>query len=270
MTNVGIAVSHRDKNNFLSCLVTNTLIDLHTISDATQCLPRWTYRESVPVDGEPAGRYQKVSNINSSALTKFRQHYNDDGISEDDLFYYVYGVLHHQGYRTKYANDLKKEAARVPLAASLADFHTFAQAGRQLADLHVNYEQVEPYPLTETYTDRWQPFAPDAYRVRKMRYGGRAREKDLTTIIYNDGITLTGIPDKAHEYRLGSRSALDWLIDRYQVKTDKDSGIVNDPNDWADEHDASRYILDLVKRITTVSVRTVDIVSTLPALPGIP
>ena len=83
-----------------------------------------------------------MSNISASALTKFRQHYNDDGISEDDLFYFVYGVLQHQGYRTKYANDLKKEAARIPLAASLADFHTFAQAGRQLADLHVNYEQV--------------------------------------------------------------------------------------------------------------------------------
>ena len=103
-----------------------------------------------------------------------------------------------------------------------------------------------------------------------MRYGGRARDKDLTTIVYNDGITLTDIPAKAHEYRLGSRSALDWLIDRYQVKTDKASGIVNDPNDWADEHDDPRYILDLVKRITTVSVRTVDIVASLPALPGIP
>ena len=249
--------------------MTNVLPNLHTIGDV-QYMPRWTYQESKPVDGESVGQYQQVSNISVTALTKFRQHYADDGISEDDLFYYVYGVLHHQGYRTKYANDLKKEAARVPLAADRADFHAFAEAGRQLADLHVNYEQVEPFPLTETYTDRWQPFAPDAYRVHKMRYGGRARNKDLTTIVYNDGITLTDIPAKAHEYRLGSRSALDWLIDRYQIKTDRASGIVNDPNDWADEHDDPRYILDLVKRVTTVSVRTVDIVASLPDLPGIP
>lgn len=268
-TNIGIAVSDKDKNQLLSVLMTNVLPD-HDAVYHGQYLPRWTYQESKPVDGESTGQYQQVSNISATALTKFRHHYADDNISADDLFYYVYGVLHHQGYRTKYANDLKKEAARVPLAADRADFQAFAQAGRRLAKLHINYEQAEPYSLTETYTDRWQPFAPDAYRVRKMRYGGRARDKDLTTIVYNDGITLTGIPAKAHEYRLGSRSALDWLIDRYQFKTDRASGIINDPNDWADEHDAPRYILDLVKRITTVSVRTVDIVAALPDLPGIP
>ena len=264
--NMGIAVNYRDKNQLLFCLMTSILVDFQFAYNG-QYLPRWTYQESIPLDGESGVQYEQVSNISASTLTKFRQHYNDDGMSEDDLFYFVYGVLQHRGYRTKYANDLKKEAARIPLAASLADFHTFSQAGRQLADLHVNYEQAEPHSLAETYTDRWQPFAPDAYRVRKMRYGGSARAKDLTTIVYNDGITLTGIPAKAHDYRLGSRSALDWLIDRYQVKTDKDSRIVNDPNDWAAEHDDPRYILDLVKRITTVSVRTVDIVATLPELP---
>ena len=104
-----------------------------------------------------------------------------------------------------------------------------------------------------------------------MRYGGRARNKDLTTIVYNDAITLTGIPAKAHDYRLGSRSALDWLsLTATKSRPTRPASIVNDPNDWADEHDDPRYILDLVKRITTVSVRTVDIVSTLPALPGIP
>ena len=264
--NLGIAVSYRDRNNPFTCLMTNILPDYDTVYHG-QYLPHWTYQESIPLGGASAVQYEKVSNISATALTKFRHHYATDNISEDDLFYYVYGVLHHQGYRTKYANDLKKEAARIPLAANPAEFHKFAQAGRQLADLHVNYEQVEPYPLTETYTDRWQPFAPDAYRVRKMRYGGTARKKDPTTIIYNDGITLTGIPAKAHDYQLGPRSALDWLIDRYQVKTDRASGIVNDPNDWAAEHDDPRYILDLVKRITTVSVRTVDIVATLPELP---
>ncbi len=157
-----------------------------------------------------------------------------------------------------------KSAARIPMADSLADFRAFAEAGRELADLHVNYESVEPYPLEEIHGSRWNPSAKDAYRVEKMRYPGGHKNRDTSTIIYNAGITLSGIPAKAHEYRLGPRSAIDWLVDRYQVRTHKASGIVNDPNDWGEELGEPRYILDLVKRVTAVSVRTVDIVKGLP------
>ena len=112
----------------------------------------------------------------------------------------------------------------------------------------------------------WDAEAPGAYRVEKMAYAGRRANPDKSRIIYNAGITLAGIPEVAHEYQLGSRSALGWLIDRYQVRTHKASGIVNDPNDWCAEHDNPRYILDLVKRVTTVSIRTVEIVKALPAV----
>ena len=170
-------------------------------------------------------------------------------------------MLHSRQWREKFADDLTKSAARIPMTATAADFRAFADAGRELAELHVNYETVEPYPLLETHGPDWDPDAPNAYRVEKMAYAGPARNPDRTAIVCNTHITLSGIPQQAHEYHLGSRSALDWLIDRYQVKTDSKSGITNDPNDWAKEHGQSRYIIDLVKRVTTVSVRTVEIVN---------
>ena len=153
------------------------------------------------------------------------------------------------------------------MAAALDDFCAFADAGRQLTDLHVNYESVEPYPLEEMHASNWNPNTDDAFRVEKMKYGGRRPNLDTSTIIYNAGITLKDIPPEAHEYKLGTRSALDWLIDRYQVRTHTKSGIVNDPNDWAEEAGDPRYILDLIKRVTTVSVETVGIVRGLPELP---
>ena len=210
---------------------------------------------------------QRVSNINPAALAEFRAHYKDSAISEDDLFYFTYGVLHSGQWRETFANDLAKSAARIPMAATLDDFRAFAAAGRELADLHVNYESVEPYQLKEIHASNWNPDAPEAFRVEKMKYAGKRPNLDMSTIIYNAGITLTGIPAAAHDYKLGTRSALDWLIDRYQIRTHKKSGIVNDPNDWAHEVGDPRYILDLVKRVTTVSLRTVDIVNSLPQLP---
>ena len=153
------------------------------------------------------------------------------------------------------------------MAGSEDDFWAFVDAGEELADLHVNYESVEPFPLDEIYSPRWNSKAPDAFRVTKMAYLGKRPNLDRTRIIYNAGITLADIPDAAHDYRLGTRSALDWLVERYRVKTDKKSGITNDPNDWADEMGDPRYILDLVKRVTNVSLQTVNIVESLPELP---
>ena len=258
--NIGIAINEKDKNNPLSCLTLDALPNLHTVGD-TRFLPRWTYEKSLSRDG-----YEKVSNINPVSLGKFRDHYADNNISEDDLFHYVYGMLHHQGYRTRYAANLSKEAPRIPMAASLADFHAFVEAGEALSDLHVNYESVKPYPLKEEVTGK--PDMLNLYRVtNKMKHPGKRGDLDESALMYNEHITLRGIPEEAHRYVVGQYSALRWLMERYYVKTDSASGIVNDPNDWCDERDDPRYIIDLTKRIVAVSVKTMEIVDSLPELP---
>ena len=171
----------------------------------------------------------------------------------------------------------KKEKPRVPLVESRALFDAFAAAGRELCDLHVGYETVEPYPLTEEWAAGADPETnPGVLRVgdRKMSYvkasvsgtGHGKRDLDRSRLRYNDYLTLSGIPPSAHEYVLGTRSGIDWIIDRYYIKTDKASGIVNDPNQWGLERGEPRYIVDLIKRVVTVSVRTVEIVAGLPSL----
>ena len=141
----------------------------------------------------------------------------------------------------------------------------FVEAGQRLLDVHIGYEDIELYPLDEQVA-MGAPRGPERYRVEKMRWGGPARDPDRSRIVYNDWITLAGIPDEAHDYVVGPRSALAWLIDRYQVKPAKAAGIVNDVNDWGLERGEPRYILDLVKRIVTVSVETMRIVRGLPEL----
>ena len=252
-----------------NALMTNTIADDGLTGHAV-CLPRYRYIPAQALTRKPndnGPKLERVSNINPNALTQFRQCYDDATITEDDLFYYTYGVLHSPQWRAAFADDLGKSPARIPMAPSLSDFRAFAEAGRQLADLHVNYESVQPYPLEEIHVDGWNADAASAYHAEKMSYAAQRPNLDTSRIIYNAGITLSGIPDQAHQYRLGSRSALDWIIDRYQVNTDSKSGVVNDPNDWATEHGDPRYIIDLIKRITTVSLRTVEIVQGLPQLP---
>ena len=268
--NLGISITGLGSNSTFHALMTDNTSEYCLTAVNSIYLSR--FRFALPCNdalrtaeqGEPA-ELERVSNINPAALAQFREHYGAADISEDDLFYYVYGVLHSPQYRETFADDLSKVAARIPMAATVADFRAFAQAGRELAELHINYETVEPYGLTESHSADWNADAADAYRVTKMSYAGKGGA-DKSTILYNAGIALSGIPEKAHLYRLGSRSALDWLLDRYRVKTDKASGIVNDPNDWAKEAGNPRYILDLVKRVTTVSVKTMDIIDRLPAL----
>jgi predicted helicase len=197
-----------------------------------------------------------VDNVTDAILADYRRSYGS-AVSKDDVFYYVYGLLHSPVYRTEFAADLKKMLPRIP---KVTDFAGFVRAGRELATLHVGYESVAPYELTETLTSG--AAVPDAerYRVQKMSFG---RGKDRSTIIYNAHLTLSGIPEAAYRYMLGSRSAIEWIIDRYQVSTRKDSGIRNDPNDWSED---PRYIVDLLKRIVTVSIDTMKIVDALPAL----
>ncbi|MFL6275233.1 MAG: type ISP restriction/modification enzyme [Blastocatellia bacterium] len=222
------------------CYCTN-LIPASTLTsvDMNQCFPFYTYDE----DGS-----NRRENITDWALTEYRSHYEDNSITKWDIFYYTYAVLHHPAYRARYAANLKRELPRIPYAP---DFHAFAQAGRQLAGLHVDYEKQPEYPLDMIEN----PEAPLDWRVEKMRLS-----KDKTRIVYNDFLTLAGIPAAAFEYRLGNRSALDWVIDQYQVSTDKRSGITNDPN----RADDPQYIFRLIGQVIMVSLETMKIVHALP------
>jgi len=227
-------------------LLTDSISDLHLSSPGcgTQCFPFYTYSE----DGST-----RRENITDWALEQFRSHYHDRSITKWDIFYYTYAVLHHPEYRTRYAANLKRELPRIPYAP---DFHAFAKAGKRLVELHVDYEKQKEYPLEQ----REKPGAKLDLRVEKMRLS-----KDKQTLIYNDFLTLTGIPKEAYDYRLGNRSALEWVIDQYQVSTDKRSGITNDPN----RPDDPEYILRLIGQVITVSLETVKTVTALPDL-GLP
>ena len=229
-----------------------------------QVLSRYVYDE--PTVGEQGELIQDerrcLDNITDDALDLYHARYGDS-VTKDQIFAYVYGILHSPEYHAQYANDLARLLPRIPEVATVEAFRGFSEAGQQLLDLHIGYEDAEPYRLEEQLAEN-APGEPKRYRVQKMRWGGSSKAPDYSTIVYNDWITLTGIPDEAHEYAVGPRSALAWLIDRYQVTTDKTSGIVNDPNDWGMEHGQPRYILDLVRRIVTVSIVTMRIVKALP------
>ena len=211
--------------------------------------------------------YRRVDNVTAATLASYREHYGDSGITKEDIFFYVYALLHHPEYRERYEDDLKKMLPHIPRAAG---FHTYASVGRELADLHVNYERVEPYPSVQEEASLHAPADPwERYRIgeRKMRFPklGR-RDKDFTRLEYNDYVTLTGIPAEAQGYSISGRSPLEWIIDRYHVKTDKASGIVNDPNDFLREQGRPDAVVDLIKRLVTVSMRTQELLATLPKL----
>lgn len=261
--NVGFYLTAPGSGHPFSALMLDVMPDIALWgSGSGQFFPRYSYRgvaaDAASLDvfedgGSPT--FERIDNVTDEILTDYKQSYGK--VTKDDIFFYVYGLLHSREYRDEFEADLMKMLPRIPKVTA---FKQFVEAGRALSELHLNYETAALYPLTENAK-------PDAsLRVTKLRYAKEGRLDNRTTIIYNDDITLTGIPGEAQEYLLGSRSALDWIIERYQVKTDKASGIVNDPNAWGDEHGDPRYILDLIKRITTVSVETVKIVNGLPSL----
>ncbi len=257
--------------NTFSALISDSHLALHLCSsrDAHQCFPFYTY----DVDGS-----NRRENITDWALAQFRTHYGDDSISKWEIFYYVYALLHHPGYRERYAADLKRELPRIPFApvatksppdASGGDlegggFWRFSRAGAELADLHLNYEQTERFNLN------WETLrTPIDYKVVKMRPGKKSdaqggEYKVFDRLRYNDRLLATGIPERAFAYRLGNRSALEWVIDQYRLKTDKRSGITHDPNGYSSDE---KYIVHLIERVIAVSLRTVDIVEGIAALP---
>lgn len=251
-----------------SCLMSDIIPDLEVISKG-QCHPLYYYEKveensqnellGATNDENIQDGYVRREAITDDALRDFQGHYQDQNITKVDVFYYVYGVLHSKEYRKKYAADLKKEWPRIPFAP---DFWAFSKAGRKLGELHVNYEQVEPYPLEEHSTELLFE-TRDYYRVEKMRFGGAARNPDRSVIQVNDHFRLEGIPEQAYEYVVNGKPALEWLIERYQYTQDRETGIINDPNEWSDD---PRYIVDLIKKVVTVSVETVKIVDGLPSL----
>ena len=208
---------------------------------AGQYFPFYIYDE----DGS-----NRRENITDWTLAQFREHYGDANIAKWDIFYYTYALLHHPTYREWYQVNLKRDLPHIPFAK---DFWKFVEAGRRLAEIHVHYEDQPEYKLdlieTEGMSLDW--------RVEQMKFS-----KDKTQIKYNDFLTLDGIPAEAFQYRLGNRSALEWVVDQYRIKTDKRSGIVNDPNRADDE----TYIVDLIRKVISVSLETVRIVEGLLGL----
>ncbi len=242
--NLVIIVSDVGHRSPFSLLIADVVADLHALAttDGFQCFPLYTY----DADGS-----NRRDNITDWALAHFRGHYTDATITKLDIFHYVYGLLHHPGYRERYGENLRRDLPHIPLAPAFAPF---ADAGRRLAELHLGYEAQPEYPLTFIEN----PAAPLSWRVEKLRLSA-----DKTSLRYNDFLTLAGIPPQVFDYRLGNRAALDWIIDQYQVSVDSRSGIVNDPN----RSDDPQYILRLIGQIVTVSLETAQLVAALGKLP---
>ncbi|GAY09626.1 DEAD/DEAH box helicase [Pseudonocardia sp. N23] len=267
--NLGIIVMAPRESAEFAVLATTSLPDLSFFTNSVQFFPRWTYEKARPDDGgfdfrSDAGAadehgYCQVDNITDAIVDSYKEAVGAP-VTKDDVFYYVYGLLHDSDYRQAYIADLRKMLPRIPTPSSRERLEQLAAAGRALADLHINYESVEPYPLDVQVRPGTDPDDRETWRVAKMKWKVKGNH---TTIVYNPKVTIAGIPEDAERYQLGSRSALGWIIDRYQRKVDNASGIVNDPNEWCDEHDDPQYIVNLIQRVTTVAVETMKIVDRL-------
>ncbi len=254
--NLVICVPGLSSTKDYSCIIARNIVD-SGVNNACQCLPLYWYYKITETN--LFGKFnQKNDGITDYILNLCKSKYKNSDISKDEIFYYVYGFLHNRSYIDKYSANLKKEIARIPLIDSYDDFIKFNEAGRKLADLHLNYENVKPYNKCNitAYTDA-------SYKVTKMKF---SKKGDKTSIDYNDRITISNIPLKAYEYVVNGKSAIEWIMERYAITTDKKSGIINDPNDWCEEVNDEKYIFNLLLRIINVSIQTVDIVNSLPKL----
>ena len=254
-----------------SILIVKDFVDLGCNS-ASQCFPLYWYEENKNkqkslFDEESNDDYIRRDGITDWILKEVRTRYGTRNITKEMIFYYVYGLLHSKDYRERFAADLKKSLPRIPIVDSLDDFMDFYKAGKQLADLHLNYEQVAPHPEVVVHIASAQRAEKDDYEYFRVQPKMRFKSKeDKSTIIYNGNITITNIPEKAYDYVVNGKSAIEWIVERYCVSQDKKSLIKNDANDWAREHGKPRYILDLLLSVINVSTQTVDIVNNLPKL----
>jgi predicted helicase len=277
--NLLICVTGQGASKDFSCVMTSIIPDLEVISKSI-CFPLYLYEKDEPrpgellreeSEGELIDGYRRRHAITDVILKEFRKAYGKD-VSKDAIFYYVYGILHSPEYRSRFSSDLKKMLPRIPLTQETADYKKFTKAGRALAEWHLNYETSEPYPLAEISPelglDPWKQFHVSKMTFAKPTPAQKAAglKADKTRIHYNSHLTLDGIPLEAYDYIVNGKPALEWIMERYQITIDKDSGIKNDPNDWCKEHNNPRYIVDLLKRVTRVSLETNKIVNALPEL----
>ena len=275
--NFAICLPSAGDNKDFSSLIVNSFCDYGMLA-GTQCFPLYYYEKPKTTqkslfDDPNETDYVRRDAISDFILERAKKQYGKN-VTKEDIFYYVYGFLHSKEYRETFANDLKKMLPKLPLVEDVKDFWAFSKAGRQLAELHLNYETVAPYKGVITLFDRiskteiekglgGKEVSDVNYEVVKMRFPKKG-EKD--SIIYNNQITITNIPEKAYDYIVNGKSAIEWIMERYQITTHKDSGITNNPNDWSAEVGNPRYILDLLLSIINVSVQTVDIVDSLPKI----
>lgn len=262
LKNLLICISGIGGKKDFSTLIIN-LVPSFDYLEKTQCFPLYWYEEKTP-EGEAnlfeeakndSPAYERHDGITDYIWNLAKEQYHTAAITKEDIFYYVYGLLNSEDYRNEFAADLKKMLPRIPLVEKAADFKAFMQAGRKLADLHLNYENQTPPADVEVANDS------DDYTVVKMKF---PKKQDKSVIQYNSHITIKNIPLEAYNYVVNGRSAIEWIMESYRIKTDKASGIVNDPNDWCKEHDDPQYILNLLLSVITVSIKTLAIVKNLP------
>lgn len=263
-TNLVIAVTGAGANKPFSSLISDTIPDYELISKGRLFPMYWYSQTGAEGDsdlfiGEPGDNYRRHDAISDKTLADFRKRYGETEIIKEDIFYYVYAIFHSPEYKTRFASNLRKMLPRVPYAK---DFFAFSKVGRELAKWHVDYETVRPYALQQ-HSNALALNPKEQYKVEKMAFGRTDGKIDRSIIVYNSHVTLSGVPPEAYEYEVNGKSAVEWLMDRYKITVDKNSGIRNDPNDWSDDPE---YILKLVKRIVRVSVETVRIVKSLPEL----
>lgn len=259
--NIVICVSGIGGNKENTTIISNNVVDLNCLDAGTQCFPLYYYEENNSsskglFDDESVQKHVRRDAISDFIFERAKKQYGNK-VTKEDIFYYVYGILHSNEYRVTFTNDLRRMLPRLPLIDEPKDFWAFSKAGRELAELHINYETVKPADVKVTGAES------KFYKVEKMRFPSKT---DKSKILFNSKITIEGIPAEAYEYIVNGKSAIEWIMERYQVTTNKDSGIKNDPNDWADEVGNPRYILDLLLSIITVSLETVRIVKNLPKL----
>ncbi len=274
--NLIISVTGLGGKKGFSTIISNQILDLNSMDAGAQCFPLYLYEENTvkandtdlfnqEESGSTDEKYTRKDAINDAGLKHFHDAYPTETISKEDIFYYVYGLLHSEDYRSRYADNLTKELPRIPCVKKAEDFWAFSKAGRDLAHWHLNYETVEPYKAKLDLGGKSLKQLEDKdFYVTKMKFP-KKDQKD--TVVYNNSITIREIPLEAYDYVVNGKSALEWVMERQGVSTHKDSGIVNDANDWAIETMGdAKYPLELFLRVITVSLETMKIVRSLPKL----
>ncbi len=276
--NLTILISGVGARRGFSLFLVNNISDLHFL-DTSQCFPLYLYEEVTQDKQVGSGdlfdesldltvtetKYERKDGISDEGLKHFQMVYPSEQITKEDIFYYTYGLLHSEEYRTRYADNLTKELPRIPCVKKAEDFWAFSKAGRELAHWHLNYETVEPYKaILDTGSTAYNQLTAEDFYVEKMKF---AKKGEKGKVIYNKHITIKNIPVEAYEYVVNGKPALEWVMERQGVSTHKDSGIVNDANDWAIETmNNAAYPLELFLRVITVSLETMKIVKSLSKL----